>query len=483
MDWIEPKTTWGYGDKLHPSDLNTIGNDLRYLKEQGVGNATPGEKGDKGDIGPKGNDGPPGPHGLKGDPGVHGPQGMQGSQGQQGIQGIPGSKGDTGEQGPRGLQGPQGNKGDKGDTGEQGPRGFTGEEGPEGPIGPQGPHGGPQGPEGPKGERGYAGPIGPKGDQGIQGPIGPKGDPGVAINKYDKLAIVCVAGQSNAVGYDESPVDPRFTYKNINDNRILQLGFRDPDNLKLIPMGHCAHSYQDMTYTNNPNTSNFKGTKGIHLPLGNLLLSQIPDDYAVCFISCSFGGTAFTKGTEGTFDINTLKPSTDAKRWGINGGMYKAMKARIKHTLDLNTDNLFLGVVWCQGEHDADIALAGHNSGFTAMTDDFFNYFNNTEAGKYKNRVKKQIWDKDIWYTYETVAHWYNTGNANCTELWKFYETWNPANYVAIPRNTESNAINGTGGTSSTRPSHFGNNAYYNVVAPAVYKKLIENNSLFKKEV
>ena len=43
--------------------------------------------------------------------------------------------------------------------------------------------------------------------------------------KYDKFVVVCIAGQSNAVGFDESPVNKKIAYKNLDNSRIKQLGF------------------------------------------------------------------------------------------------------------------------------------------------------------------------------------------------------------------------------------------------------------------
>lgn len=79
------------------------------------------------------------------------------------------------------------------------------------------------------------------------------------------------------------------------------------------------------------------------------------------------------------------------------------MRDRIKYLLDLNKDNKFIGVVWLQGESDNGNA-ATHFSSFQTMTKDFFN------DNGYGDRVKKGIFDKDVWYNVETVEYWYNIG-------------------------------------------------------------------------
>ena len=106
---------------------------------------------------------------------------------------------------------------------------------------------------------------------------------------YDKFVVVCIAGQSNAVGYDESPVDTEATYRNANPNRIKQLGFYGKQNLQVIDLGYCAQSMQDMREHNRRGTET-AGTKGIHLPLANLMLNYIPEDYGILMLSVAFGG-------------------------------------------------------------------------------------------------------------------------------------------------------------------------------------------------
>ena len=73
--------------------------------------------------------------------------------------------------------------------------------------------------------------------------------------KYDKFVVVCIAGQSNAVGFDESPVNKKIAYKNLDNSRIKQLGFYGDDNLKIVDLGYCAQAMQDMRVHNRPNTA------------------------------------------------------------------------------------------------------------------------------------------------------------------------------------------------------------------------------------
>lgn len=281
----------------------------------------------------------------------------------------------------------------------------------------------------------------------------------------EKRMIVCVAGQSNAVGYDESAI-PAECYAEADTARIRQLGFYGEDNLKCIPLGPCAQSFQDMRPFGNPADPGI-GTRGIQLPLAKLLLPMIPEDYQVLVISCAYGGTGFTVNEFGPYDEAALRPEPGIWRWGKESNYYRAMKDRIAWALDENPDNRFLGVVWCQGEHDSGDA-AGQIAGFEAMTEDFFAEF----SARYPGRVWRGDWGRGIWYNFETVGYWYTQGE--CPAIWEHYRQWSPETYVEIPRDTDSNEVNGTGITARIRAAHFGNGAFEKVVAPRVAAKMAE---------
>lgn len=301
------------------------------------------------------------------------------------------------------------------------------------------------------------------------------------INKeknYDKFVVVCIAGQSNAVGFDESPVDENVAYKNLDKSRIKQLGFYGSNNLEIIDLGYCAQAMQDMRAHNRAGTVT-PGTKGIQLPLANVMLDYIPDDYGVLVISISFGGTGFTGDAPfGTYSDVLKKPielgageGTTAQKWGADTAYYQTLRDRIKYALELNEENRFAGIIWCQGENDM-LDANMHKSCFEAMTSKLFKELNATGLG---SRTPKGVWDRDVWYNMETVGYWY--GQGQCQQIWDNYKAWNKKTYVEIPRDTESNEVNGTGQTASVRGAHFGNNAYEKVVAPRVLKKMMEMNA------
>lgn len=274
-----------------------------------------------------------------------------------------------------------------------------------------------------------------------------------------KYMILCIAGQSNAVGYDESFI-PADYMERFDTGRIFQLGLYGEDNLKVIPLGPCAQNFQDMRPFGHPDNPGL-GTRGIHLPLAHRLLQYIPEDYDILVIPCAYGGTGFTLGQYGAYDAETLRPEPGIWRWGIDSCYYLALCDRIGYMLEQNPENKFLGMVWCQGEWDSEDA-AGHWDGFAPMTEDFFARM----ALRYPGRVYRGDWGKSIWYNMETVAFWHSYHQ--CPQIWKNYRIWSPETYVSIPRSTDSNEVNGTGITARQRSAHFGNDSFDRVIAPAV---------------
>lgn len=321
--------------------------------------------------------------------------------------------------------------------------------------------------------------------------IEPSGGTTTTEKVYDKFVVVCIAGQSNAVGYDESLVNvaSKLAYVSRDTKRIKQLGFYGKDNLQIIDLGYCAQSMQDMRVQNRVGET-YPGTKGLHLPLANLMLDYIPDDYGILVLPISYGGTGFTSGNDGTYSAELKKPTeadpkanqggqgTAILKWGTGTAYYQTLRDRIIHALELNNKNLFAGIIWCQGENDMSNA-AGHKSGFEAMTELLFNELNAHNGGALKTRTPRGTFDRSIWYNMETVSYWY--GQGQCQQIWDNYRAWNRDTYIEIPRTTDSNDINGTGTTAGVRAKHYGNNAYQKVVAPRVLQKLIDMDTFGKK--
>lgn len=302
----------------------------------------------------------------------------------------------------------------------------------------------------------------------------------------DRYLVFVVAGQSNAVGYDESPKD--LTGEDAPEKGVYQLGLKGDDNLKVIELQASAQELQDMArFTDSRNQP---GTKGIHLPLSKLLMANAPAGYNVIVIPASYGGAAFSTSAVTTYNTTTMKPDnlSTPTRWGKDQAYYKTMLNRTKFMLNANPDNKFVGVVWCQGEHDLGAVPANHYTKFTEMADAFFSALNTEGLG---SRCPRGTAGKDMWYNYSTAPYFYHipaqpSGQGNKpgnsirgTSIFGGYKVWNPNTFIHVPENFNStNMVNGTGKTSSIRTSHFGNDAFRKVIAPLVMECILENGGL-----
>lgn len=320
-----------------------------------------------------------------------------------------------------------------------------------------------------------------------------------------KFMVMAVCGESNAVGFDESPRD--LTGEEAPVAHLYQLGMRtskDRDyrnNLKVIPMDFCPQDMYDMR-------SRFGGTKKPHFPLGKELLKRIPEGYEVLFIdvtrpsSCitvegcraQFNGqfaTAAHNNGLGFYDSEHMLPANmnAIYYWNEQGAFYKMLVDRVKYALSLNAENKFLGVMWIQGEDDQNPSwVQKHHSEFDKLTTAFFKDIN--DAG-YGERCPRGTAGKHIWYNVSTVSYWvrfhldalvnwktwgYGTGQG----VFGYYKLWNPDTFVRPPSPIEyTNATNGTGATAEVPPSHYGNGAYAKVVCPMLAECMDRNGGLF----
>lgn len=292
------------------------------------------------------------------------------------------------------------------------------------------------------------------------------------VTPEDKYLVIVAAGQSNMVGYDESPIT--IDDVNLMDDKIKQLSIWT-DNKAIIPLGVCAENFQDMRSFSNPNNyDGQQGTKGVHLPLANQLLKYLPDGYKILILPCAYGGTGFSSGNAGTYDSDTMMPSTGTLKWSSTSPYYQALRDRLKYVLGLNKDNKFGGLIWCQGEADGP-KPDDNKTGFAAMmaqfTQDFVGFESQSLFGAY---------DKSCIFIYETIApYWYGSyANASgVRDIWKNYRTYVDSNYVEIPWSAHTNATNGTGATSSTKTAHYGDNAYKTWVAPRLANRILSNTT------
>lgn len=305
--------------------------------------------------------------------------------------------------------------------------------------------------------------------------------PSATTNEKEKVFVLAVAGQSNSVGYDESAITQDIV--NTMSDRVLQLGY-NTNNLGYYKLEPCADTMQNMKVdgtTNTLNVTGYKGTKGIHLPLANELLKYLPANYKIIIVPVAFGGTGFgTTFQLGTYDATTKKASTNARRWGVDTPFYKTLVDRIKHVLsDTTYDSIFGGVVWCLGEFDA--MNANNTQTLINNWDSFIERFSNDLQSFASKSISKSI-NVYSWYNYDSTYHWYKTYRSNYSSIMnKMLDSLGRNNFIRFPNDsTQTNETNGTGQTSSNRPTHFGNNAF-NELARLVARKIVTNNSKFFK--
>lgn len=299
-----------------------------------------------------------------------------------------------------------------------------------------------------------------------------------SAKSYEKFVIVGVWGQSNAVGYDESVATlydvPKY------ENRLFQVSCRD-DKLNIEPLTLCAKNIQNMesdVYNKSVFTAQIKEsrkvfglkdgryTKGIHLPLANLIASAIPDDYGVLIVPGAYGGQSIT---------SFLKTTTSST--GCAGGYYarfiKAMKKALEQGAQADK-NILAGIIWCQGEQDSgEMSGLAYKEKFNTLISDV-----KADLASFANRTAFNSLDK-IWYCYEYPLHFKNQKYGRDI-LTAQKELLGIDNYVKVDDNHPTNTATYT---SAIKEAHYGQNYFRTHIAPSVFEKLKENGALLSAKI
>lgn len=309
--------------------------------------------------------------------------------------------------------------------------------------------------------------------------------------KSDRYWVVAVAGQSNAMGWDESAKNPAPGGMDEPTPGIYQLGIKDPDNLKVFTLNASAQDLLGMDWVSDRNGR--KGTKGIHLPLAQLLFKEAPAGYNVLVIPNAYGSAGFSTTATSPYDEAAMRATnlSSRTRWGVDEAYYRMLVDRVKYMLNANPDNKFVGVVWCQGEEDITSGpkdVRQHSTAFAKMADAFFNEINGAGLG---NRCPRGKAGKHVWYNYDTTPYFYHTpanpqqGHGQAANafvgscLFGGYKVWNPDTFIHIPEDYAlTNNVNGTGQSMVQRAMHYGNNAFRTTIAPMVMACIRENGGL-----
>lgn len=280
---------------------------------------------------------------------------------------------------------------------------------------------------------------------------------GEPVKEYNKFVVVGVTGQSNSVGYDESPLTmfdvPR------DPARIMQYS----NSLK--PLTYMAESIQMMNSVGIRNQTAAANermtkdawvdeerrtqakTKGIHLPLANLICDVIPEDYGVLMVPGSYGGLGINSFTKGS-------------------SHYSTFVSRLKAAMNSNEENIFCGIIWCQGENNCGNAGDGYLSTLRQLITD-----TNNELQDYvKRSTHGSITEKD-WYFYEWPVYYKNLDTGGILPALKGFFG---SRYVPIPDETPHNT---TMFTSGNTEAHFGDNSFRKTIAPRVFNAMQANGA------
>lgn len=295
-----------------------------------------------------------------------------------------------------------------------------------------------------------------------------------AVGNYEKFVVLGIYGSQNAIGIDESP----STYYDISadENRIFVLDYTDATTTKIIPLSYCApvnngiddkadmnlalpRSGQETAMSaaraNEPLHSDDRNTyiksKGIHLPLGNLIIRAIPDDYGVIIIPVA--------DHEATI--------TDLASTDTDTSLYNTLVNSIKSVLDLNPENIFAGVVMNFGDKDIEDETPSitWQSNLTNMLGRFL-----SDMDSYKTRTSRGYLSLKDFFFYESPKYYKKLDNNG---LLGDVKTRLGINYIMVPEDTATNDTEYY--KESSKNKLWGQNSYRTVIAPLVFDAMLES--------
>lgn len=358
-----------------------------------------------------------------------------------------------------------------------------------------------------------------------------EGGGGSGPKEPTKFYVLPMGGQSNCVGYGETPYNING-YDNVNP-RIKQLGrYATHDtscndllvteakaaygdrfdelrpyadcNLKIIPATPCLDHIQNMFQHNRQGG----GTVSSGMYVARALLPYIPEDYGILIVPSAYGGTGFTSGTTGSWNQSKLRAENPRKH-GADTPMGKDLYYRTKYALEQNPENVLLPFIWVQGENDK-ANHKGHYDGFKA----FFEWFKSKfEQDNLQRFLPEKRMDNFRWFCLgatkwmigaNTETDYVSFGNRdweaqsgkdvlnrlstynNYAFLSSKYKTNNGSQLVYVRADVdefgkfvETNREHGTGNTSSQREIHFSTKGYFNNQAKLIVNTILRHSPTF----
>ncbi len=338
----------------------------------------------------------------------------------------------------------------------------------------------------------------------------------VGTDSPEYYYVVALAGQSNMVGYGEVLPDPLGL--DAPHPRVKQVGRAAGQDKTIVPATHSLDHVQHMVGSARSNTANhakvkdstyawplYGGTVGTGQSIGKKLLPYLPPNVGILLVPAARGLSDFTTGTDNAYTVGSTKPYVDGingtgsngtwTKWGVSGGvagneggktgLYLDMRERIKWALDQNPKNVFMGVIWMQGESDLNNA-ALHKTMFEEQVKTLGTDLNLTHSA----RCLRSNCSKTPWVTGDTSIFWLNNNAAGYNSVYlNNYGvsslpnvSFVPFMYMAdgnttttnadSPYNASTNPTGADGRTFITPASHFSSDAQRGVVAQKLADQL-----------
>lgn len=229
---------------------------------------------------------------------------------------------------------------------------------------------------------------------------------GCVLSQVRRSMIIIVAGQSNAVGYDETPWDE-------NDTKHLPYCYFEAQkthggyqNAGAIPLWNPGvDSYQDMQ-----GYGVGTRTKGLHYELAKRLIGFIPDDYELEIWAWAMGMSGMCVGVAGS--VNSMNLPEGSTKWNSDGALTLASGKRLNVMFadnGIQPLSKLIGFIWCQGEYDGQENVTAENyaTGFQAMADKIQSIFQG-DSGSGAPKGKIETADKILYREFAI-----NTKNAH----------------------------------------------------------------------
>lgn len=221
---------------------------------------------------------------------------------------------------------------------------------------------------------------------------------GCVLSQVRRNYIVVVAGQSNAVGYDESAWDaddvkpvPFAYYDALKEHG----GYGNASSVPILNPG--IDTYQDMT-----TYGVGARTKGLHYELAKRLIGFVPDDYELEIWGYAYGGAGMTSGVVGS--VNGSSVPQGSTKWGADGGLTIATGRRFNvHFSRLQPESKLLGIVWCQGEQDGNTNATPEAwaAGFTAMANKIQDLLANGNGNNVQTNANVEYWNNILFSEFQ----------------------------------------------------------------------------------